>query len=1141
MNLGIPHAFGRALRVASRHLSCLALASAELLAATPELRTFRVDAGDAASALHQFTDQAAEKVAYPADTVRNINTRAVHGEFTPHEALTRMTAGTPLVVVRDETTGALSVRMETSGGGNERRGPQPEGTVTGTGAIGGRVKNAATGAYLHNARVALAGTNQLVFTDESGMFRMTEIAVGNVTLEVFYTGLDTQTVALAVLPGETTERDVGLTSAARYGDEAGVVKLKSYKVASSRETDIEAIAINEQRFAPNIKNVISTETLGDPLGGSMGDFLRFLPGVAAAYGALETEGVLIRGFPSNLSVVSYDGVQLAGANLSGERDFTPSRIGVNSISRVEVTKVPLPSTPADTMSGSINLVSKSAFERSTAEFRYRAGMASNEQTFSLKKTPDAGYKRNYKVYPDLNFDYTLPLSRQLGLVVTGLHSTSSFNTDTWYTDYLASGTGTGATPANPYLWRNRNVELNRVYERTSLSTRLDWRPSPHGVLSFGAVITLYDQQNPNSQFNPTAGNVGTPSIAGGTALSYTPDRVTGATGRGSVPMAFSFLRSGGLSQSANVRYRLDDGTWRIQTAFSASNSKATRRDTDEGYFNALSVGLRMPVRVSYTGISRGRVGDFQVFDNANQPVDVFDLNNYTLTAATNQPKTDIRSTIRNVDLDVRRELRWFPFPVAVQAGGMSRVQTNDDRRVNGRTYNYNGINGSLSAAPYLNDIFYGARKLDSYPDKPYVPWVSPSRVWSALQANPALLTQTVAQQRTTASNNILNSKYIEEMVSAGFMQVEARLLANRLRVVTGVRFETTTDRGEGPLQDPNAVFIRTTTGAFARTAAGARMRKPEAGLAGSVEEVALIYKERAARAERAYHGYYPSLHLNFNATDRLLVRAAYAKTYGRPNFSNIIPNTTVTQDDDLNQDPEHTLGRITFNNVGLKPWSADNYDLSTEYYTAHGGVVSAGVFLKEVRNFFGTYVKDATAADLELLGLDPRYLGWRVTTQFNSGSARVRGAELNVRHSLVPFGAWGRHVIVFANATKLRLEGNDLADFTGFLPASVNWGFTLARNRATLITKWNYRGEQKAVSFPDLGPDAFRHPQPRTQLDVSLDYLIGKRTSLYFNLRNATNGVQNEFAYGSQTPGYAREFYHGKFGRVFTAGVKGTF
>jgi hypothetical protein len=42
--------------------------------------------------------------------------------------------------------------------------------------------------------------------------------------------------------------------------------------------------------------------------------------------------------------------------------------------------------------------------------------------------------------------------------------------------------------------------------------------------------------------------------------------------------------------------------------------------------------------------------------------------------------------------------------------------------------------------------------------------------------------------------------------------------------------------------------------------------------------------------------------------------------------------------------------------------------------------VSAGVFLKEVRDFFGSVVKDVSEQDLALLGLDPRYLGWRLTT-----------------------------------------------------------------------------------------------------------------------------------------------------------------
>lgn len=1126
---------------------------AELSASEAIKRSFRLEAGDAVATLRQFATQASEQVLFPPEAVRGVTTRAVRGDYTPKEALQMMTAGTALVVIQDEKSGALSVKRndDTAGKNGEGRPADDRAAYIGgdqsqraTGDITGRIKNLATGAYLNNARVSVPGTQLLVFTDDTGTYVIKGVPAGVVSLAIFYTGLDPQAVTVQVGAGETVERNVDLTSATRYGSATSVVELDSFVVASARETDSESLAINEQRFAPNIKNVVSTETLGDPLGGSMGDFLRFLPGVSAAYGALETEGVLIRGFPSNMSVVSMDGVQMAGANLSGGRDFTPSRVGVNSVSRVEVTKVPLPSSAADTMSGSINLVSKSAFERSKAELRYRIGISSNEQTFALKKTPSPFNKKTYKVYPDLNFDYTLPISKNLGLVVTGLHSTSSFQTDTWYTDYRASATGVPTvTSENPYLQRLRNVQIFRAYERKSLSLKLDWRPSKHSVLSFTGLVTKYHQDNSNDQFNPTVGTNGTSSIAtGGTTLQYTNTSVIGATGRGAMPQAFSYLESDSLNQAANIRYRFDDGTWRITSSINASTSTATRRDVDEGFFNALGVAMRVPVRVSLLDVNNGRVGDFKIYDNSNNAIDPFDINNYVLSTATNQPKTDIRATISAADLDVRRQINVLPFPAAVQVGGLHRIQTNDDRRVNGRAYTYNGINGDRSAAPYFADSFYGYRKLASYPDKPYVPWVSPYKVWEAFQANPALFSQTLAQERTTISNNIINSKYIEESVSAGYVQLEGRFLRNRLNVVTGVRYERTTDKGEGPYQDPNAVYVRNADGTFARTSpTGPRIRKPEAGGAGSLQEVALIYQERGAKAERQYDGYYPSLHLNYNATPNLMLRAAYAKTYGRPNFANIIPNTTVDQDDDLEADPDRRRGRLNYSNIGLKPWTADNYDLSLEYYTDQGGVISGGVFLKEVRDFFGTIVKDVTAEDLEALGLDDRYLGWRVTTQFNSGSARVQGAEVNLRHSLVPFGKWGKHVIVFANATKLKLEGHDLADFTGFLPESVNWGFTVAVRRFTFISKWNYRGEQKAVSYPEMGPNAFRFPQPRVQLDLSLDYQVTRRVSLYLNVRNVTNEIQEEGAYGPETPAHAREFYHGQFGRVFTLGVKGVF
>ena len=79
-----------------------------LLAAEP-VKTFDVAAGDAATTLKQAAKQGGVEIVIPAPTVAGVKTSAVKGEFTAREALNRMLAGTDLVLVQDEKTGALTV------------------------------------------------------------------------------------------------------------------------------------------------------------------------------------------------------------------------------------------------------------------------------------------------------------------------------------------------------------------------------------------------------------------------------------------------------------------------------------------------------------------------------------------------------------------------------------------------------------------------------------------------------------------------------------------------------------------------------------------------------------------------------------------------------------------------------------------------------------------------------------------------------------------------------------------------------------------------------------------------------------------------------------------------------------------------
>ena len=69
---------------------------------------------------------------------------------------------------------------------------------------------------------------------------------------------------------------------------------------------------------------------------------------------------------------------------------------------------------------------------------------------------------------------------------------------------------------------------------------------------------------------------------------------------------------------------------------------------------------------------------------------------------------------------------------------------------------------------------------------------------------------------------------------------------------------------------------------------------------------------------------------------------------GRPNFDEIVPN--VSASDPTSPDASRVIRVV---NTGLKPWSADNFDVSLEAYEMKGAVASVSVFRKDISDFFG--------------------------------------------------------------------------------------------------------------------------------------------------------------------------------------------
>ncbi|MCX6955851.1 MAG: TonB-dependent receptor [Verrucomicrobia bacterium] len=1013
-----------------------------------------------------------------------------------------------------------------------------------TGTLSGRVQSEATGRYLTNARVTVKGTDLVAFTDESGSYRLSHVPAGAAIVEAFYSGLEPRTATVAVTAGQNTERDFGLTVKAAVLDASGVLKMDAFVASTSKVTEGETLATNEQRFAPNIKNVVATDAFGDIAEGNVAEFMKFLPGVAIDYSDAMPLSIGLRGMDPALTEVSADGGQMANATSTGtSRKFDFTQASINNIARIEVYKVPTPATSASSLSGSVNMVSKSSFERSRAQFNFRVNATTTSDGLQLKKQPFPFEEYMYRIKPGFDFDYTLPVNKNFGIVVTGSYSEKYNEQNIIPKTWNAVAAGTGATTAKPYLQSFQVIDAPKWYERESLGLKADYRVTRNSVLSVGSTLNHYKDFNGNNSMTFNAGTTATPSIAGGTSLSYGPDFTQGATGRGAVTMTNNLLHLAARTISANARYRYEDGDWRADVGAYASDSQTWRRFEERGHFQNVAVALRNPVRVNFQNI--GDVGPATVvaYDNANNIVNLYDLRNYTLTTANTTSAGDVSENVSGGDFNVKRKFNLFGLPAALQTGAAQKEQIRD-RHIYNYSYTYvPAVAGDTTPLPFQYQV-YGNRP--NYFGYDNLPFVSPNRAVTAWRENPALFTQTTAQKVTAEQNRINGSDKLRETINAAYLQGEIRLF-NRLQILTGVRYEKVNDKGAGALIEPNNVYVRNPDGTFAHgapTAAlprGPLIRKPEAGAAGSLQELYVIRTERGAKSNVTYDGYYPSLHLNYNATPNAVLRLAYARTYGRPDFSSITPNSTITPNDVDPTNNSGVPGTINVRNVGLKPYTANNYDFSAEYYTDAGGLFTAGVFRKDIKNFFATVTRLATPADLESIGFDDDFLGWQLTTTANVGDAHITGGELSARQSLKNLGGWARYFSVFANGTKLKLDNSVPGSFTRFLPLSVNWGVTYSKRPFSVSLNWNARGEQNQGTSPTQGADASVYFNPAVVMDMNASYQMTTHLALFVTGTNVFNRWRTFSRYADATPDYARRSQTNSYGSIWSLGVRGTF
>jgi TonB-dependent receptor len=107
-----------------------------------------------------------------------------------------------------------------------------------------------------------------------------------------------------------------------------------------------------------------------------------------------------------------------------------------------------------------------------------------------------------------------------------------------------------------------------------------------------------------------------------------------------------------------------------------------------------------------------------------------------------------------------------------------------------------------------------------------------------------------------------------------------------------------------------------------------------------------------------YDVFLPSLDMSLDIRDDVVARMSYSKSITRPTLGSLTGTTSVT----TRPKPGERTGDA--GNPNLKPFMADNFDLSAEWYYDEASYVSAGFFYKQVDDFIVDVITPSVVGNL---------------------------------------------------------------------------------------------------------------------------------------------------------------------------------
>ncbi|WP_266160515.1 TonB-dependent receptor [Dyella silvatica] len=735
-------------------------------------------------------------------------------------------------------------------------------------------------------------------------------------------------------------------------------------VSVSADTIPDIGSVDEQRLSVSVNSVMSKQEMNAVPSANIADVVAHMPGLSA-YSDMhlgqaatgENEYVTIRGLDSSYNAYTLNGFALPETD-SSTRAISLNMLAPFGIQSVKVSKAPTPDMPGDSIGGTIDMRTPTAFDfekdsyaKTTVQGQMNSlahdlGVSNKGGTIQQEFARRFGENKAYGIYAAVYYGKN-------NTAAEAVAPNSSYKpVDPSQTNH-ADLSQAGLLQSSQYKY---SIYTNQI-KRYGANVSLDWHGETTSLYAraiYGAY-SINGQQDQASARNQSATTI----LRGGYFNTRDMDEKTAA------------LQLGGNS-------RLDQ----LELDYGSSFGYGTRNRPD--YVEASLYGAPTP-------------GQF-----------AFDLSNPTYPSIAGNP-----AALRNNFYSLNTDSFW-----KVQGHDAGSKDTRINAHVDG-TYRVNagplesfkfGVSADTSKRnaydhPFFHDdnnFIYGGPYFGG-PNYPYNAPGGPSlgalpgqvvngafdgrfagpfklinRSWVLSQAVPyKYVNDPRGAGNYTANDYNANTTSSRENIYAAYVMTTLRY--GDFTVLPGVRYELTHYSASSWQSNGDDA-----TGQFVSTG-------------------------------RTYGEVLPGISVNYRPDDLSVYRASVRRSFSRPAFGLISGETTYSIDDTTGQ----VVG-ISKPNPNLKPTTADNLDLSAEFYDANGGLLTASTYYKRIKNFVYTS-QSSTSNDSTLGGNVPTGTvitgGIPVSMPENGGTATLYGAELAVRKQFVSLpGVW-KHFGIGSNLT----------------------------------------------------------------------------------------------------------------------------